>query len=179
MRPDFSLDDFMSQMAQVKRLGAMGKLMGLIPGMQDMMKQVKLSESDIDRSLNRMRAVYNSMTRAEREDVDLLDARRRARIARGAGCDVADVRTFVTNFEQSRAMMRAVGNVGLTGKHLGRRRMDWVAGLVTLDPARPDPSTVRRDERADRSARHLGLGLFLAFGAVCAAVYWLASAQFL
>src|SRR5881227_1114173 len=63
----FSLEDFMSQMKQVNRMGPMGKVMGMIPGMGDMMKQVKMNEGDIERSLGRMRAMYDSMTLAERK----------------------------------------------------------------------------------------------------------------
>src|SRR4029450_8603183 len=57
----FTLEDFMSQMAQGKKRGPVGKIMGMIRGMGDMMKQVKMNEGDIERSLGRMRAMYDSM----------------------------------------------------------------------------------------------------------------------
>src|SRR4051795_143152 len=84
----FTLEDFIAQMGQVKKLGPMGKVMGMIPGMKDMLKQVNMQEGDIERSLNRMRAMYDSMTPAERKNPDVIEHGRRRRIAKGAGCDV-------------------------------------------------------------------------------------------
>jgi signal recognition particle subunit SRP54 len=112
MNGDFTLDDFMAQMAQVTKLGPMGKVIGMIPGMGDMMEQVKMNEGDILRSLARMRAMYDSMTPGERARPEGIDGGRRRRIARGAGCELVDVAKFIADFEQSRAMMRAVGRMG-------------------------------------------------------------------
>ena len=112
----FTLEDFMAQMAQVKKMGPMGKVMGMIPGMGDMMKQVKMNEGDIERSLKRMQAMYQSMTTAERKKPDLIEHGRRRRIARGAGVDSSEVSKFIKDFEQSRDMMRAVGSMGVMGK---------------------------------------------------------------
>jgi signal recognition particle subunit SRP54 len=112
----FTLEDFMAQMSQVKKLGPMGKVMGMIPGMGDMMKQVKMNEGDIEKSLKRMQAMYHSMTTAERKKPDLIEHGRRRRIARGAGVDTGEVSKFIKDFEQSRDMMRAVGSMGVMGK---------------------------------------------------------------
>lgn len=119
----FTLEDFMAQMSQVKKLGPMGKVMGMIPGMGDMMKQVNMKEGDIERSLQRMRAMYDSMTVAERKKPDLLEHGRRRRIARGAGVDTSEVNKFIKDFEQSRDMMRAVGSMGIMGKFKLMRAM--------------------------------------------------------
>jgi signal recognition particle subunit SRP54 len=119
----FTLEDFMAQMSQVKKLGPMGKVMGMIPGMGDMMKQVNMKEGDIERSLGRMRAMYDSMTVAERKKPDLLEHGRRRRIARGAGVDTSEVNKFIKDFEQSRDMMRAVGSMGIMGKFKLMRAM--------------------------------------------------------
>jgi signal recognition particle subunit SRP54 len=112
----FTLEDFMAQMAQVKKMGPMGKVMGMIPGMGDMMKQVNMKEGDIEKSLKRMQAMYQSMTTAERKKPDLIEHGRRRRIARGAGVDTGEVSKFIKDFEQSRDMMRAVGSMGVMGK---------------------------------------------------------------
>jgi signal recognition particle subunit SRP54 len=112
----FTLEDFMAQMAQVKKMGPMGKVMGMIPGMGDMMKQVNMKEGDIEKSLKRMQAMYQSMTTAERKKPDLIEHGRRRRIARGAGVDSGEVSKFIKDFEQSRDMMRAVGSMGVMGK---------------------------------------------------------------
>jgi signal recognition particle subunit SRP54 len=119
----FTLEDFMAQMGQVKKLGPMGKVMGMIPGMGDMMKQVKMNEGDIEASLGRMRAMYDSMTVKERVKPDLIDHGRRRRIARGAGVDPSEVSKFLKDFAQSRDMMRAVGSMGVMGKFKLMRAM--------------------------------------------------------
>src|SRR3954471_6601230 len=87
---DFTLEDFIAQMGQVKKLGPMGKVMGMIPGMGDMLKQVNMKEGDIERSLNRMKAMHDAMPPAERKKPDLIEHGRRRRIAKGAGVDVSE-----------------------------------------------------------------------------------------
>jgi signal recognition particle subunit SRP54 len=113
---EFTLDDFMSQMGQVKKLGPMGKVMGMIPGMSELTKQLQMGEGDVERQMGRMRAIYDSMNRAERKKPDMLDGSRRRRIARGAGVELNEVGQFIKQFEMSRDMMRAVGGMGMMGK---------------------------------------------------------------
>jgi signal recognition particle subunit SRP54 len=112
----FSLEDFMSQMGQVRKLGSMGKIMGMIPGMSELTRQIGQNEHMVEGQMNRMQAMYNSMTVAERKKPDLIDGNRRRRIARGAGVQVNDVGQFIKQFEMSRDMMRAVGGSGMAGK---------------------------------------------------------------
>src|SRR5688500_11397175 len=112
----FTLDDFMSQMGQVKKLGPMGKVMGMIPGMNDLTKNMGMNEGDVESQMGRMRAIYDSMNRKERENTDLLDGNRRRRIARGAGVALNEVSQFIKQFEMSRDMMRAVGGMGMMGR---------------------------------------------------------------
>jgi signal recognition particle subunit SRP54 len=113
---EFTLDDFMSQMTQVKKLGPMGKVMSMIPGMSELSKQVNMGEGDVEKQMGTMRAIYDSMTKAERKNSDLLDAGRRRRVARGAGVQLNEVGQFMKQFEMSRDMMRAVGGMGMMGK---------------------------------------------------------------
>ncbi len=80
-----SLEDFMAQMTQVKKLGPMGKVMGMIPGMSQLTKQMNLQEGDVEKQMGQMQAIYNSMNGKERKNVTLLDAGRRRRIAAGRG----------------------------------------------------------------------------------------------
>jgi signal recognition particle subunit SRP54 len=91
--------------------------------MGDMMKQAQMKEGDIEKSLGRMRAMYDSMTTKERAKPDLIDHGRRRRIARGAGVDSSEVSKFIKDFEQSRDMMRAVGSMGVMGKFKLMRAM--------------------------------------------------------
>jgi signal recognition particle subunit SRP54 len=97
--------------------------MGMIPGMGDMMKQVQMKEGDIEKSLNRMRAMYDSMTPGERKKPEIIEHSRRRRIAGGAGVDVGEINQFIKQFEQSRDMMRAVGSMGVMGRFKLMRAM--------------------------------------------------------
>jgi signal recognition particle subunit SRP54 len=112
----FTLDDFMAQMGQIRKLGPMGKIMGMIPGMNELTKQMGQGEGEVETSLTRMRAIYDSMNRKERHNPDTLDANRRRRIAAGAGVQVQEVGQFIKQFNMSRDMMRAVGGMNMLGK---------------------------------------------------------------
>lgn len=83
MRADFNLDDFLSQMRQVKKLGSIGSLMGMIPGLNKLRDQI--DEAQADQQLKKLEALICSMTMKERRNPDLLDAKRKKRVARGAG----------------------------------------------------------------------------------------------
>jgi len=113
---EFTLDDFMAQMTQIKKLGPIGKVMGMIPGMSELSKQVNMSDGTVEKQLVHMRAIYDSMTRKERKDPDLLDAGRRRRISTGAGVELNEVGQFVKQFQTTRDMMRAVGGMGMMGR---------------------------------------------------------------
>jgi signal recognition particle subunit SRP54 len=112
----FTLEDFMSQMGQVRKLGPMEKIMGMIPGMDQVTKQMGMGGQDVEQQMGRMQAIYNSMTHKERVNTNLLDGNRRRRIAAGAGVQVAEVGQFMKQFETTRDMMRAVGAMGMVGK---------------------------------------------------------------
>jgi signal recognition particle subunit SRP54 len=112
----FTLDDFMSQLGQVQKLGPMGKVMGMIPGMSELAKNVNIDEGGVETQMDRMRAIYNSMSRKERQKPDLLDGPRRRRIAAGAGVAVSEVGQFMKQFTMTRDMMRAIGGQGMMGK---------------------------------------------------------------
>jgi signal recognition particle subunit SRP54 len=94
----------------------MGKVMSMIPGMSELSRQVNMGEGDVENQMGRMHAIYNSMTRVERQKTELLDGNRRRRIARGAGVGLNEVGQFIKQFEMSRDMMRAVGGMGMLGK---------------------------------------------------------------
>jgi signal recognition particle subunit SRP54 len=94
----------------------MSKVIGMIPGMDQLTKQFGQGEGEIEGQMSRMKAIYDSMNRKERANPDVLDGPRRRRIARGAGVDVQEVGQFMKQFEMSRSMMRAVGGMGMMGK---------------------------------------------------------------
>jgi signal recognition particle subunit SRP54 len=103
-RQEFTLDDFLSQMKQVRRMGPLSNVMGMMPGMGKAMKQLRDVNMD-DRELDRLEAIILSMTPAERTRPDLIDGSRRKRIARGSGTTVQAVNQLVKQFAQMRKLM--------------------------------------------------------------------------
>jgi signal recognition particle subunit SRP54 len=112
----FTLEDFMGQMGQVKKMGDVKKTLQLLPGMGALVKQMGMGDGDVEMQMGRMEAIYNSMTKKERVKPETLDGNRRRRIARGAGVDVIEVGQFMKQFETTRDMMRAVGGMGMMGR---------------------------------------------------------------
>ena len=106
---EFTLDDFLGQLRQVRKMGSMTDILKMIPGMSKALpKDFEIDEKDI----NRVEAIICSMTRQERNRPDVLNASRRRRIALGSGMQVADVNRLVKQFEQSRQMMKQMGGAG-------------------------------------------------------------------
>ncbi|WP_395658360.1 signal recognition particle protein [Nocardioides sp.] len=106
---DFTLDDFLEQMQQVRKLGSMSKIMGMLPGMGQFREQL---ENFDEREIDRIQAIIQSMTPAERANPKVIDGSRRARIARGSGRQVSDVNQLVDRFFEARKMMQSLANGG-------------------------------------------------------------------
>ena len=100
-KADFDLEDFLSQMQQVKKMGSMQSIMGMMPGMSGM--QVP---EGADLQMARTEAIIKSMTRQERRKPDILNGSRRQRIANGAGVKIVDVNQLLKQFQQMQKMMR-------------------------------------------------------------------------
>ncbi len=109
---DFTLDDFLEQMQAVKKMGSLGKILGMLPGAGDMKAQ--LDQVD-DRELDRVAAIIQSMTPAERQDPKILNGSRRSRIARGSGRAVSEVNALIERFAQAQKMMKQMGKGGMPG----------------------------------------------------------------
>ena len=111
---EFTLDDFLVQLQQVRNLGPLSKVIGMLPGAAQM--KGALDNFD-EREVDRIEAIIFSMTPAERADVSILNGSRRARIARGAGTSVKAVNDLVTRFTQARKMMQNASGLlaGLPG----------------------------------------------------------------
>ncbi|MGZ8509888.1 MAG: signal recognition particle protein [Chitinophagaceae bacterium] len=115
----FDFADFKMQLEQIKKMGNMKDLLGMVPGIG---KQIKDIDLDND-SFKGIEAMINSMTPAERSNPDLIDGNRRKRIAKGAGKDIADVNAFMKQFEQMRDMMKGMNKMNMFGKMMpGMRR---------------------------------------------------------
>lgn len=106
----FTINDFVKQMETINRLGSFGSILKMIPGMGGALRQMG-DLSPAENEMKKMKVLINSMTKKEREDVDLIDASRRRRIAAGAGRTVQDVNQFIERFGQMRQMM--VGMMGM------------------------------------------------------------------
>ncbi len=103
-KAQFGFDDYLESMNQMKKMGGISSVLGMIPGLGGKMKDL---EGMIDeKDMARKEAIIYSMTPAERSNPDLLNPSRKARIARGAGVDMAEVNRFVKQFEQTRKMMK-------------------------------------------------------------------------
>ena len=106
-KADFNLEDFLSQMQQVKKMGSMQSIMGMMPGMSG----VQLPD-DSDKQLARTEAIIHSMTRQERRKPDILNGSRRKRIADGAGVKIVEVNQLLKQFQQMQQMMRMMKGGG-------------------------------------------------------------------
>jgi signal recognition particle subunit SRP54 len=116
----FDLDDFRSQLKQVKKLGGLESIMGMIPGMGKM----KLPDAQVnEKELVKVDAIISSMTPKERADYTLINGSRRARIAKGSGTQVQDVNRLLKQFAEMRKMMKSMtsGKMGKMGKMFGGR----------------------------------------------------------
>jgi signal recognition particle subunit SRP54 len=103
-KQEFGLDDFLDQMRQVRRLGPLQSLLGMIPGLGKELRNVKVDEREFDR----LQAIILSMTPQERRHPELIKGSRRLRIARGSGTNVQAVKQLIKQFEQMRKVMRQV-----------------------------------------------------------------------
>lgn len=102
---NFTLDDFLSQMQQVRKLGPLQNILGLLPGMGKIKDQLKDIDMD-SKEVRRIEAIIKSMTKAERTNPNILNGSRRKRIAEGSGMRVQDVNRLLKQFEEARKMMK-------------------------------------------------------------------------
>ena len=103
---DFNFNDFLTQISQIKKMGNIKDLMGMIPGVGKMMKDVDIN----DDAFKGIEAIIGSMTPFERENPAKIDGSRRKRIARGSGTTIEDVNRLLKQFEETRKMMKMVGS---------------------------------------------------------------------
>ncbi|MCR5690102.1 MAG: signal recognition particle protein, partial [Clostridiales bacterium] len=120
---DFTLEDFLEQFQQMKKMGSMEDILAMMPGVNaGALKGVEIDE----KATARMEAIIRSMTIKERRKPDILNASRKKRIAAGSGTSVQDVNRLLKQFEQSRQLMKQFAGKGKKGK----RRRNMLAGLL-------------------------------------------------
>jgi len=113
------LNDFVQQMQQVRKMGPIGDLLGMMPGMGNVKRQLQATQID-DTFFKRMEAIVFSMTPAERRNPDMINGSRRKRIADGSGTNPADVNQLLKQWKEAKKLMQAMAS-GRTAKMLGIR----------------------------------------------------------
>ena len=108
MKNEFTLQDFLDQLQKIRRMGPLGKVMGMIPGMSKLQMQADINDHDIEKRIRKVEAIINSMTPAERSQPRLLKASRKRRIAAGSGVDVRDVNDLLKQFRQMSKLMNQI-----------------------------------------------------------------------
>jgi signal recognition particle subunit SRP54 len=149
----FDLDDLRNQLLQMKKMGGMGALMGMMPGMGQMKKAMAGVNVD-DKVFDRQVAIINSMTKAERANPDLLNAKRRIRIANGSGTRVEDVNKLMKQHRQMADMMKKVskGGMGSLAGMFGGKLGGMMPDLGNMpSPENMDPKEL------ERLARQMGI----------------------
>ncbi|MBL8862583.1 MAG: signal recognition particle protein [Planctomycetes bacterium] len=125
---EFTLEDMLAQLRMIRRMGPMKKVLGMMPGMGDLAKNVDVD----DKQMNRIEALFTSMTRRERISPEILDMSRRRRIARGAGQDVGAVNDLLKRFKEMRQLMKQLNKMGLASQFGAKQK---AAALRELSPS--------------------------------------------
>jgi len=148
----FTLEDFVEQLAMVRKLGPIGNLLGMLPGAaqnRELLSQVS------DKDLDRAEAIVNSMTPGERRNPKIINGSRRARIAGGAGVAVGEVSTLITRFLEGQKMMRQM--MGVPGMRRGSQKAARKAKKKSKG-GRPGGGAATRNAAGSRPGGPAGLG---------------------
>lgn len=124
-KDDFTLDDFLTQMQQVRKIGSFEQILGMIPGMGGIKKQ--LGEIDFDgKEIKQIEAIIRSMTPKERRDISIINGSRRKRIAVGSGTRVQDVNKLLKQFGEARKMMKKMRSLKNSKRGLGGFKLPFM-----------------------------------------------------
>jgi signal recognition particle subunit SRP54 len=141
MEGQFTFDDFLDQMQQVKKMGSISSLLGMMPGIPKELKNVEVD----DRELARIEGMIHSMTKAERTDPSIIDGSRRARIAAGSGTDVSQISQLVKQFQEMQKMMRNMP--GLPGRAMKKNKKKKGKGGGRTTPKGGSRVTAKPDKQ--------------------------------
>lgn len=122
----FTLEDFLDQMQQIKKMGSIGDILGMMPGI-DAKALKDLNQEEGEKNMARTEAIIRSMTKKERNDPSILNGSRRKRISAGSGTTVQEVNALLKQFEEMRKMMKMMTDMGKKGKKggLGRFKLPF------------------------------------------------------
>jgi len=109
LKDQFTLEDFLKQLQQIKRMGSIGQILDMVPGMGRMRQQLNIDNEEAQKQMAKVEAIINSMTPAERRNPKLMNASRKKRVAAGSGTSVQDINELLKQFREMRRMMKMIG----------------------------------------------------------------------
>jgi len=121
-KSQFDLEDFKSQLQQIKKMGSLESIMGMIPGMGKAMKQMQGAQPS-ERDLKRIEAIIDSMTPKERSNHTIINGSRRLRIAKGSGTSVQEVNQLLKRFTEAQRVVKQLQKMGPKGLLKGMKGM--------------------------------------------------------
>ena len=142
LKGKFTLEDFSKQMKQIKRLGSMGEILKMIPGMGGMAEA--MGDMNPDKDLGSIEAIISSMTVKERQNPETIDRSRRNRIAKGCGAEASDVNQLLKQFDSMSGMMQKMAGMGL------RDRMKAIKEMGDSEMMNPNGRITDKKQRSKR-----------------------------
>ena len=127
-KAEFDYNDFLNQMQQIRKMGGMGSILSMMPGVGSQLAGVDMDEGE--RSMHRVESIILSMTKEERANPGLINPSRKQRIARGAGVDIGEVNRLVKQFDQMKKMMKQMPGLMGGGKRKGMKGLGGLGGLM-------------------------------------------------
>ena len=147
-----TMEDFLSQLKAIRRMGPMKSILGMLPGIGSQLKDLPLDEKQIDRT----EAIINSMTKKERKDINILDNSRRRRVAKGSGVTLAEVSQLIKGFEMVSLMSKQIAGLSGMGKLkalTGMGGMDMAAMMGGRPPRMPVAAQPEKPKYKERKRR--------------------------
>ena len=125
---EFDYNDFLNQMQQIRKMGGMGSILSMMPGVGSQLAGVDMDEGE--RSMHRVESIILSMKKEERANPGLINPSRKQRIAKGAGVDIGEVNRLVKQFDQMKKMMKQMPGLMGGGKRKGMKGLGGLGGLM-------------------------------------------------
>jgi len=126
-KDEFTLDDFLDQLQQVRKMGSFEQILGMLPGMGNIKKQLEGVDVDFNgKEIKHIEAIIRSMTPQERADISVINGSRRKRIAAGSGTRVQDVNKIIKQFAEMKKMMKKMKKMQKSPMGLGRFKLPFM-----------------------------------------------------
>jgi signal recognition particle subunit SRP54 len=154
MKGEFDLDDLAEQFRQMRRMGGMGAILNLMPGMGKMKKALDAAGGFDDKEIKRQEAIISSMTKEERKKPAILNAKRKIRVAKGSGTSVPEVNKLLKAHRQMADMMKKLGKGGMKGLAAQMAGMGG-GGMGGLAGAMKDPAKLIEKARSEPGAANV------------------------